>query len=207
MVGMSSENAAAAAASFRKAVANNNRTASLSIRARLHMLGLVSSAAVQQQDLPTRNGAAPSRSKSEGNVAATAHNSKALLRSKSAGYAAATLKSCLKLSSSDHSSSITLGDAPTPNGPPVSLAWEYDPAATEEHDVDVYERHRTSELGRRRSRGELLMPAEFRRRLLLREGGCTTREIREAVEEARRAARRRERTARGSQWRFASCAA
>eukprot|EP00585_Thalassiosira_rotula_P011525 CAMPEP_0196140524 /NCGR_PEP_ID=MMETSP0910-20130528/7398_1 /TAXON_ID=49265 /ORGANISM="Thalassiosira rotula, Strain GSO102" /LENGTH=139 /DNA_ID=CAMNT_0041401397 /DNA_START=237 /DNA_END=655 /DNA_ORIENTATION=- len=35
---------------------------------------------------------------------------------------------------------ITLGDAPTPNA--ISLDWEYDPSATEEHQVDHYEHHR-----------------------------------------------------------------
>ncbi len=40
---------------------------------------------------------------------------------------------------------VTLGDAPTSNGPPISLSWEYDPSATEEYHVDYYENYRADQ--------------------------------------------------------------
>ena len=92
---------------------------------------------------------------------------------------------------------VTLGDAPTQNGPPISLDWNYDPDATEEFDIDHYEniRHYT-----RRSRSEMVMPPSYRQYLLMREAGFNRNEIRNAMEEAKRTARQRERTVRGLKW-------
>jgi hypothetical protein len=36
---------------------------------------------------------------------------------------------------------ITLGDAPTSNGPPVSLDWEHNPQSTQVYKIDSYEQH------------------------------------------------------------------
>jgi hypothetical protein len=86
---------------------------------------------------------------------------------------------------------ITLGDAPTSNGPPVSLDWEHDPQSTETHEIDSYEQHRTNT---RRSKHEMIMPPSYRKYLLMREAGFSRVEIQRAVEEARRMSKKREAT-------------
>ncbi|KAL9189964.1 hypothetical protein ACHAXT_009639 [Thalassiosira profunda] len=92
---------------------------------------------------------------------------------------------------------VTLGDAPTPNGAPVSLDWTYDPSATESYNVDYYEQFRTDEAPRR-ARHEMHMSPMQRQFLLMREAGCTRGQIRQAAEECRRAALRREKTNRNT---------
>jgi len=87
---------------------------------------------------------------------------------------------------------ITLGDAPTYGA--VSLDWEYDPSATQEHEVDSYETYR--ETNPPRNKVELLMPASHRQYLLLREGGLSRREIDLAMDEAKRVAKQRQVTVR-----------
>jgi hypothetical protein len=84
---------------------------------------------------------------------------------------------------------ITLGDAPTLNGPPISLDWDH--SAPETHRIDAYEEARTD---RRRSKHEMLMPPSHRRYLLMREAGFPRGEIQKAVEEAKRVAENRRRT-------------
>lgn len=84
---------------------------------------------------------------------------------------------------------ITLGDAPTLNGPPISLDWDH--SAPETHRIDAYEEARTDH---RRSKHEMLMPPSHRRYLLMREAGFTRGEIQKAVEEAKRVAENRRRT-------------
>ena len=83
---------------------------------------------------------------------------------------------------------VTLGDAPTSHGPPVSLDWDYDPKP-EVIPLDSYEEHRE-----RRSRHEMLMPASHRKYLLMREAGFSRSEIQRAVEDARQIVKGRERT-------------
>ena len=85
---------------------------------------------------------------------------------------------------------VTLGDAPTSHGPPVSLDWDYHPEP-EVIEIDSYEHHREHE---RRSRNEMLMPASHRKYLLMREAGFTRSEIQRAVEDARLIVKGRERT-------------
>ena len=96
---------------------------------------------------------------------------------------------------------MTLGDAPTSNGPPVTLDWKHDPTATEECTVDEYERYRDESTPRRTKR-EMLMPPMHRQHLLMREMGISRGEVREAMEEAKRTAKRRERTARSARLGF-----
>lgn len=91
---------------------------------------------------------------------------------------------------------VTLGDAPTSCGPPISLDWEYDPTRTAEYDIDHYENFRTDEAPRR-NRKEMLMPANHRQYLLMREAGFTRGEINAAMEEAKRVAKRRAKTVKG----------
>lgn len=83
---------------------------------------------------------------------------------------------------------VTLGDAATSNGPPVSLDWQYDPQS-QVIEIDTYENHKTP-----RSRQELVMPASHRKYLLMREAGFTRSEIQRAMDEAKMTAKRRERT-------------
>lgn len=83
---------------------------------------------------------------------------------------------------------VTLGDAATSNGPPVSLDWQYDPQS-QVIEIDTYENHKTP-----RSRQELVMPASHRKYLLMREAGFTRSEIQRAIDEAKMTAKRRERT-------------
>lgn len=90
---------------------------------------------------------------------------------------------------------VTLGDAPTSYGPPVSLDWDYDPSVTQEHQIDSYEDYRIREP--RRNRREMLMPANHRHYLLMREAGFTRGEISLAMEEAKRVAKNREKTVKG----------
>lgn len=96
---------------------------------------------------------------------------------------------------------VTLGTAPTACGPPVTLDWEYDPSATEQHSLEQYEAYRSSEAPRR-SKREMLMPPMHRHYLLMREAGCTKSEIKEATEEAKRVGRQRENTVRGLRFGF-----
>lgn len=91
---------------------------------------------------------------------------------------------------------VTIGDAPTSNGPAVALSWDYDPSATEEHEIDHYETYRTDEAPRR-NKQEMLMPPAHRQYLLMREMGFSRAEIKEAMEEAKRVARQRQKTVKG----------
>ena len=88
---------------------------------------------------------------------------------------------------------VTLGDAPCSNA--ISLDWKYDPTATEQHNIDQYERYRTDEAPRR-VRSELVMTPAHRKYLLMREAGFSRHEINAAMKEARRVAKQREQTAR-----------
>eukprot|EP00581_Thalassiosira_minuscula_P030754 CAMPEP_0183764932 /NCGR_PEP_ID=MMETSP0739-20130205/10608_1 /TAXON_ID=385413 /ORGANISM="Thalassiosira miniscula, Strain CCMP1093" /LENGTH=429 /DNA_ID=CAMNT_0026003531 /DNA_START=332 /DNA_END=1621 /DNA_ORIENTATION=+ len=90
---------------------------------------------------------------------------------------------------------VTLGDAPTSNGPAVSLDWEYDPSATASYCIDKYEEFRTDEAPRR-SKQEMIMPPMHRQYLLMREAGFTRSQIQQAMEEAKRVARGRQKTVR-----------
>jgi len=90
---------------------------------------------------------------------------------------------------------VTLGDAPTSNGPPVSLGWDYDPDATVEQSIDHYENYRAE--APRRNKHEMLMPAAHREYLLMREAGFSRGEIKVAMYEAQRTAKQREKTVRG----------
>eukprot|EP00804_Cyclotella_cryptica_P014464 CCRYP_004798-RA/>CCRYP_004798-RA protein AED:0.12 eAED:0.12 QI:0/-1/0/1/-1/1/1/0/389 len=87
---------------------------------------------------------------------------------------------------------VTLGDAPTSNGPAISLDWEYDPQSTVIQ-IDDYENERIST---RRSKHEMLMPPSYRQYLLMREAGFSRGEIQRAVDQARRIAKERDRTRR-----------
>ena len=75
--------------------------------------------------------------------------------------------------------------------------WTYDPSATESYNVDYYEQFRTDEAPRR-ARHEMHMSPMQRQFLLMREAGCTRGQIRQAAEECRRAALRREKTNRNT---------
>lgn len=81
---------------------------------------------------------------------------------------------------------VTLGDAATSSGPPVSLDWQYDPQP-QVIEIESYENHKTH-----RCREELVMPASDRKYLLMREAGFTRSEIQKAIDEAKRTAKRRE---------------
>ena len=108
--------------------------------------------------------------------------------------AAARMKRNVSFSSLEiRSYNVTLGDAPTSYGPPVSLDWEYDPAATAEYDLETYEEYRTDSAPRR-NRQQMLMPPMHRQYLLMREAGFTKGEIQVAMEEAKKVARNREKT-------------
>ena len=85
---------------------------------------------------------------------------------------------------------ITAGDAPTPNGVPLSLDWDHDPSATQTIDVDTYEANR----GERRNKNEMYVPNQFRVYLLMRDAGMSRRQIQAAIEESQRAFRGRQRT-------------
>ncbi|KAL7518465.1 hypothetical protein ACHAWX_003287 [Stephanocyclus meneghinianus] len=94
---------------------------------------------------------------------------------------------------------ITLGDAPSSTGPPISLDWEYDPKSTATYDVDYYESYRSNEAPRR-SKSELLMPASHRRELLMSEAGCTRVQIDQALIEARKVVKARKTTRKNLAW-------
>ena len=85
---------------------------------------------------------------------------------------------------------VTLGDAPTFNGCPITLGWDYDPAETETYDVDVYEHNRCG----RRAKIELLIPPSHRESLLI-QSGFSRSQIKCAIKEAKQAAKDREKTA------------
>lgn len=85
---------------------------------------------------------------------------------------------------------ITVGDAPTPNGVPLSLDWEYDPSETETYDVNDYESNR----GTRREKHEMYVPNQYRVYLLMRDAGVSRREIKMAIEESRSSFKRRQQT-------------
>ena len=102
---------------------------------------------------------------------------------------------------------IILGDAPTANGPAISLDWKYDPAKTRECNIDAYENEVSGPLGcphqdydddrpRRRGRHELWMPPSYRHYLLMRECGYSRGEIDSSMKEAQRALQRRAQTAK-----------
>lgn len=91
---------------------------------------------------------------------------------------------------------VTLGDAPTSNGPPVCLSWEYDPNATEEHAIDHYEHYRNKDAPRR-NKQEMLMPPAHRQYLLMKEMGFSRGQIKGAIEEAKRCAKQRKKTVKG----------
>jgi len=90
---------------------------------------------------------------------------------------------------------VTLGNAPTQNGPPVTLDWDYDPTATKELCLEEYEADRS---GNRRQKHEMHMPKSHREYLLMREAGFSRRDIEDAMNEAKRCARQRAKTARKS---------
>ncbi len=87
---------------------------------------------------------------------------------------------------------VTIGDAPTRNGPPVALSWKH--SATEQYGIDHYENARAAN---RRNKQEMLMPASHRRDLLMHDAGFSRGEIESAVNESQRCAKQRQRTARG----------
>lgn len=87
---------------------------------------------------------------------------------------------------------VTLGNAPMLHGPPVTLDWDYDPAETETYDVDAYEYHRYE----RRTKSELVIPPSHREYRLM-QSGFSRSEIKLAMEEAKQAAKDREKTVRG----------
>jgi len=116
-------------------------------------------------------------------------------------------KSCMKTSTSSsnlkrstsnvsfntleiRSYNVTAGDAPTPNGVPLSLDWEYDPQATQTIDVDTYEANR----GVRRSKHEMFVPNQYRVYLLMRDAGLSRRDIKAAIDDSQRAFKNRQRT-------------
>jgi hypothetical protein len=105
---------------------------------------------------------------------------------------------------------VTLGDAPTSSGPPISLDWKYNPAETRECTVDAYESEVNNESifshqvhdddppisRQRRVRRELWMTPIDRQYLLMREWGYSRNEIDRAMKEARKVSQRRAQTAK-----------
>jgi len=87
---------------------------------------------------------------------------------------------------------ITAGDAPTPNGVPLSLDWEYDPNATQTIDVETYESNR----GARRQKHEMFVPNQYRVYLLMREAGLSRQQIKMSIDESQRAFKARQKTAK-----------
>jgi len=87
---------------------------------------------------------------------------------------------------------MTAGDAPTPNGVPLSLDWEYDPEATQTIDVETYEASR----GVRRSKQEMFVPNQYRVYLLMRDSGLSRRDIKLAIADSQRAFKNRQKTAK-----------
>eukprot|EP00984_Skeletonema_dohrnii_P036734 scaffold38049_cov161-Skeletonema_dohrnii-CCMP3373.AAC.1 len=81
---------------------------------------------------------------------------------------------------------ITLGDAPTMRGPPISLGWKYDPKETETYEVDAYEQHRNP----RRTKIELVMPPAYREDLM-QDAGFSRFEMKQVMEEAQKVAKQR----------------
>ena len=98
--------------------------------------------------------------------------------------------------------SVTLGNHPTLNGPPISLDWKYDPQATQVHDVEEYEQHRSvtpanpTPSNPRRSKNELFIQPFDRQYLLMRDAGFSRVQIKNATEEAQRAAKERQKSAK-----------
>ena len=85
--------------------------------------------------------------------------------------------------------SVTLGTTPTFNGPPIALDWNYDPSETEKFDVDAYEHYRDT----RRTRSELVIPPSHREYCLM-QSGFSRSQIKLAMDEAKTAAKEREKT-------------
>lgn len=88
---------------------------------------------------------------------------------------------------------ITLGDSPTPRGPPISLGWSYDPSATETYAVDEYEQNRH----RRRTKIELVMPPSHRE-YLIQDAGFSRHEMKVVMEEAQKVAKQRNKNIQAS---------
>ncbi len=99
---------------------------------------------------------------------------------------------------------VTLGDAPNLSGPPISLDWNYDPQATQVHDIENYEQLRSitadnpTPLNPRRKGEELFILPSRRQYLLMRDAGFTRMQIKYATEDAQRAAKEREKGAKRS---------
>jgi hypothetical protein len=97
---------------------------------------------------------------------------------------------------------VTLGDTPTLTGPPISLDWKYDPQATQVHDIDQYEQHRSvtpdnpTPSNPRRTKDELFIHPSHRQYLLMRDAGFSRMQIMLATEEAQRAAKERQKSAK-----------
>ena len=97
---------------------------------------------------------------------------------------------------------VTLGNHPTLRGPPISLDWKYDPQATKVHDVEEYEQHRCvtpdnpTPSNPRRTKNELFIHPSHRQYLLMRDAGFSRVQIKNATEEAQRAAKERQKTAK-----------
>lgn len=99
---------------------------------------------------------------------------------------------------------VTLGNTPTLSGPPISLDWKYDPQATQVHDIENYEQLRSATAENptpanpRRSGEELFIPPSSRQYLLMRDAGFSRMQIKNATEEAQRAAKERQKGAKRS---------
>lgn len=87
---------------------------------------------------------------------------------------------------------ITVGNAPTANGVPISLDWEYDPKATQTYDLETFEALRDP----RREKKDLHLPHHHRVYLLMRDAGVSRHEINKAIEESRRSYKNRQKTLR-----------
>ena len=98
---------------------------------------------------------------------------------------------------------VTLGDCPTLSGPPISLDYKDDPQ-TQVHDVEIYEQLRSvtpenpSPLNPRRYGDELFIHPSRRQYLLMRDAGFSRMQIKQATEEAQRAAMERKKGAKRS---------
>eukprot|EP00585_Thalassiosira_rotula_P020843 CAMPEP_0196195620 /NCGR_PEP_ID=MMETSP0912-20130531/734_1 /TAXON_ID=49265 /ORGANISM="Thalassiosira rotula, Strain GSO102" /LENGTH=126 /DNA_ID=CAMNT_0041468157 /DNA_START=105 /DNA_END=482 /DNA_ORIENTATION=- len=87
---------------------------------------------------------------------------------------------------------MTIGDAPTFHGPPVSLSWEYNPNATEERELEQYEDYRKSVP--RREKKAMRLPPVIRQHLLTENMGYSRGQIKGATDEAKRCAKQRQKT-------------
>ena len=98
---------------------------------------------------------------------------------------------------------VTLGDCPTLSGPPISLDYKDDPQ-TQVHDVEIYEQLRSvtpenpTPLNPRRKGDELFIHPSHRQYLLMRDAGFSRMQIKQAKEEAQRAAIERKKGAKRS---------